>query len=202
MTCSRSHREGGSGLCLLMTIPALVFLSCPAAASADSSAVRQGWLGLYTDNLTEPMLIALNMDHGVLVTEVVEGSPAWTAGFQTGDVVVEIDGEPTSDCQELRAVVRARPDKCVQARVRRRGQEKILYVTLQARSEEMKWRGHFPDFPRIMRFANRTLRKVGGELERGMDHVAPLDSLRKELVELRKELEQLKERLKEQVRQK
>ena len=39
---------------------------------------------------------------GVVVNEVVEGSPAGTAGMQQYDVIVEMDGEPIEDIIELR----------------------------------------------------------------------------------------------------
>ncbi|HSI66199.1 MAG TPA: trypsin-like peptidase domain-containing protein [Planococcus sp. (in: firmicutes)] len=39
---------------------------------------------------------------GVVVNEVVEGSPAGTAGMQQYDVIVEMDGEPIGDIIELR----------------------------------------------------------------------------------------------------
>jgi membrane-associated protease RseP (regulator of RpoE activity) len=185
--------------CLVWLVP-LVVLSW-AWAQEDTSAAQNGWLGVYTESLSEPMLVALNIDHGVLVSEVAEGSPAQAAGFESGDVIMEIDSERIDDGHVLRTVVRERPDKKVNTLIRRRGQEKRLSVTL-AVQKRPEWSDHFgfPGFPDVMRFANNALHRAGGEVERDAGEILPLDSLRKQLDELRKELDQLKEQLKEQTR--
>ncbi len=173
-----------SAAIFLWLLPTLV------TAGPDSTAAGQGWLGVYTDNLTEPMLVALNLTHGVLVTEVLEGSPASKAGLQMGDVITEIEGEAVYNGQKLRSVVRTRPGRKVQIRIRRRGQEKTLEAVLQARTRDRRWRGYFPDFPD----PRTTKRPLEEKIER---HIPLLDSLRKEIEALRENLRQLQERLRQ-----
>jgi C-terminal processing protease CtpA/Prc len=41
-------------------------------------------------------------DEGVLVTEVLEGTPADEAGLQAGDVIVRVGSEPVTSLEDLR----------------------------------------------------------------------------------------------------
>ncbi|MEO0081837.1 MAG: PDZ domain-containing protein [candidate division WOR-3 bacterium] len=170
-------------------------------AQEDTTEVKQGWLGVYTENLSWPMLIALNIEHGVLVTEVAEGSPAQAAGFEVGDVIIELDGQPVEDGQSLRALVRDRPEKKVVALIRRRGQERRIIVTLGAR-KETKWIGHFdfPQLPGVLHSANTALRKAVAGMKQEFQGLS-LDSLRKEISELRAEVDRLKKKLEEQLKE-
>ena len=172
-------------------------------AQEDTTEVRQGWLGVYTESLSKPMLIALNMEHGVLVSGVVEGSPAQSAGLETGDVIVEVAGQKADGPHALRELVRDRPDQTVDVLIRRRGQSKKVSVTLGARKKE-GWDGQFdlPELPRLMKPANEALRKAVVEMREKMESALPMDSLRKQLDELRKEVEQLKEKLQQHAEEK
>ena len=95
--------------------------------------VIRGWLGVSIQNITEQMADAMKLEtiDGVLVSEVVKGSPADKAGFQEEDVVVELKGEKVRNVQELRNRIAATtPGTTVNLKVIRRGSEKMLAVTL------------------------------------------------------------------------
>ena len=169
-----------------------------AFAAGDSAEVKRGWLGVYTDELSKPMLVALDIDHGVLVTDVAEKSPAAKSGLEAGDVIMSLDGEATNDGSALRWVVRHRPDKAVVVGVRRRGKEKKLQVTLGAREgAEQTFSFRWPEMPReALRAAQRALRKAGPALKLKLERSDfTLDSLRKDMAELRKELNELRKQL-------
>jgi membrane-associated protease RseP (regulator of RpoE activity) len=171
-----------------------------AFAAGDSTEARRGWLGVYTDELSKPMLVALDIDHGVLVTDVAEESPAAKSGLEAGDVIMSLDGEATNDGSALRWVVRDRPDKAVVVKVRRRGKEKKLQVTLGVREgAEQTFSFQWPEMPReALRSAERALREAGPALKLKLEHSdVTLDSLRKDMAELRKELNELRKRLSE-----
>jgi S1-C subfamily serine protease len=69
-------------------------------------------------------------DAGVVVNVVNVGSPAERAGFKSGDVVVEFDGQAVRSAQQFtRVVAETRPDKAVTAIVRRNGARQTLTVT-------------------------------------------------------------------------
>ena len=169
-------------------------------AAGDSTEVKRGWLGVYTDELTKPMLVALDLDHGVLVTEVAEESPAAKAGIEVGDVITSLDGQETTDGSSLRWAVRDRPEKRVVINVHRRGKDKKLDVTIGTREgAEQTFSFEWPAIPReALREAERALREAGPSLKRDLDHSdLTLDSLRKQMVELRNELNELRKKLTE-----
>jgi membrane-associated protease RseP (regulator of RpoE activity) len=170
------------------------------SAAGDSTDVRRGWLGVYTDELSKPMLVALDIDHGVLVTEVAEESPAAKAGIEAGDVITSLDGEPTNDGSALRWAVRDRPEKTVTVRLRRRGRDKKLQLTLAAREvSEQTYNFQWPELPReAVRAFERALREAGPKVKLKLEQSdVTLDSLRQEMTELRKELNELRKRLTE-----
>lgn len=63
----------------------------PTAASA-----RQGWIGIVYDGDAQgaPMVQAVSGRSGLVVKDVVAGSPAVEAGLRPGDVIVAMDGRP------------------------------------------------------------------------------------------------------------
>lgn len=70
---------------------------------------------------------------GVRIQQVQEGSPAASAGFQTGDVVVEFDGERVRGTQQFTRLVQETPSgREVEAVVLRDGTRQTLRVTPQA----------------------------------------------------------------------
>jgi membrane-associated protease RseP (regulator of RpoE activity) len=171
-----------------------------AFAASDSTAAKRGWLGVYTDDLSKPMLIALDVDHGVLVTGVAELSPAEKSGVEVGDVITSLDGDTMTDGSALRWAVRDRPDKPVVVKVLRRGKEKKLNVTLGVREgTEQTFNFEWPAMPReALREAERALKEVGPSLKQELDRSdLSLDSLRAEMGQLRKELNELRRKVTE-----
>jgi len=179
---------------LSILVPVLAF------AAGDSTEAKRGWLGVYTDELSKPMLVALDIDEGVLVTDVAKESPAEKAGIEVGDVITSLDGQSTSDGSALRWAVRDRPEKKVAIKVHRRGKDKVLDVILGTREGS----GQVFDFewPAVsqeaLQGAKRVLRDVGPQLKLELEHSdLTLDSLRKQMVELRNELRDLRKKLTE-----
>lgn len=179
---------------LAVLVPVLAY------AAGDSTEAKRGWLGVYTDELSKPMLVALDIDHGVLVTDVAEESPAAKAGIEAGDVIILLDWQSTTDGSALRWAVRDRPDKKVVVKVRRRGKEKKLDVTLGTREEaEQTFNFEWPEMPReALLKAERALKEVGPSLKRELSRSdLSLDSLREEMRQLKQELNELRKKLTE-----
>ena len=59
-----------------------------------SDDMRRGWIGLEAIDLPPSLRTHFGApeDAGIMVSEVVEGSPAEAAGFELGDVIYDIDG--------------------------------------------------------------------------------------------------------------
>ena len=70
----------------------------------EKGKVERGWLGVYIQDIERDMVEKLGVKNtdGALVTEVQADSPAEEAGFQSGDVIIELDGNPVENVKQLR----------------------------------------------------------------------------------------------------
>ncbi len=97
-----------------------------ATRIVNGESLELGYLGISG----EP---AEGGDVGVVVIEVVPGSPAEEAGLMVGDVIVSIDSEPMYDIYELSAAVKLRrPGETVELTVARDGDIYIATAVLDA----------------------------------------------------------------------
>jgi serine protease Do len=84
--------------------------------------VSRGWLGVSVQPLTPELARSFGApdDRGVLVAEVVDGSPAQKAGLQAGDIIVEFNGKTVTRPDDLqRAVGLTEPGQGARLRVLR-----------------------------------------------------------------------------------
>ena len=61
--------------------------------------VVRGWLGVTVQEITPEIAEAMELKtpRGVLIADVIKGSPAAEAGIRQGDVVVSINGKEVND---------------------------------------------------------------------------------------------------------
>jgi len=73
--------------------------------------VVRGWLGVSIQELSADLATQFGVQEpkGVLVSEVLDDSPAKRAGFERGDVIVEFDGKPVENPTQLRNAVAQTP---------------------------------------------------------------------------------------------
>jgi serine protease Do len=96
--------------------------------------VNRGYLGIEIQNLNPGLAQAfkINNTQGALIANVTPDSPAAAAGLQTGDVIVEFNGQPVQDASQLKLqVAEAGPEATVPVVVMRNGEKKTLSVTLR-----------------------------------------------------------------------
>ena len=90
----------------------------------DKGHVTRGWLGVGIQKITPELSksFGLKDEKGALVAQVVKGGPADKGGIETGDVIVEFDGNKVSDSNELPRMVAPLPvGKTVSVKVLRGG---------------------------------------------------------------------------------
>ncbi|HHB11694.1 MAG TPA: trypsin-like serine protease [Chromatiales bacterium] len=78
----------------------------------EHGRVIRGWLGVQGRqvNRRDARLNRMQKPRGVLITEVVAGSPAARAGIRPGDLLLSIDGEPVSDALDaFQRIARHKP---------------------------------------------------------------------------------------------
>ncbi|WKZ12368.1 MAG: DegQ family serine endoprotease [Gammaproteobacteria bacterium] len=91
--------------------------------------VSRGWLGVGIQGMSRQLAESFGLDQprGALVSQVMPGSPAATAGLQAGDVILEFGGKAINDSSDLPPLVGAtRIGTDVPLKVLRNGKEKNL----------------------------------------------------------------------------
>ncbi|MGH7286881.1 MAG: DegQ family serine endoprotease [Myxococcota bacterium] len=98
-----------------------------------SGKVSRGWLGVYIQAIDPDTaeLLGLDSKNGALVSKVDPKGPAAKAGVQRGDVIVEFNGSPVNEMDELPKLVAAAPvGSKAEIKVLRKGKEKSFAVQL------------------------------------------------------------------------
>lgn len=95
--------------------------------------VIRGWLGVTIQDLTPELAkqFELKEGKGVLVGDVIEGSPAEKAGLQRGDVITEFAGKKIEEPSQIRNMVAStEPGQTVKMKIVRENREDTLKVTI------------------------------------------------------------------------
>jgi serine protease Do len=106
----------------------------------EGKAVR-GWIGVMIQEITPGLKDKLDLEEekGALVADVTSGGPADKAGIQRGDVIVSFAGKEIEEMNELPYLVASTPiGETVPVEVIRKGERKILEVTIEELEEEKK----------------------------------------------------------------
>ena len=146
------------------------------AMSESAIAKKKGWLGVSIQTVNEDLKDDwdLQKDQGVLVTYVIEDSPAEEAGIKKGDVIVEYEGRKVKYADELREyVLKTPPGETVKIKVDRDGKSKKFDIEIERRRSNVvvrSWR----DGDRMFGFTSN--RSEGGFL--GVDMYDLTDGLR------------------------
>ncbi|WP_425407713.1 Do family serine endopeptidase [Hyphococcus sp.] len=105
----------------------------------DNGAVTRGWLGIQLQEVTTEIAAAIGMKQsgGVLVADVIDGTPAQKAGLRDGDVILGIAGEEVRNSNELsRRVASFPPGRKIELQIHRDGRTRDIDVTLGQRDDD------------------------------------------------------------------
>ena len=97
-----------------------------------------GYLGIGLSDLTPELRahFGLPTDAGVMVSRVIDDSPAFRAGIAVGDVLYSVDGEPVESARQLRRTIRSHDEHTiVDLEVWREGSPLLLTATLETPAE-------------------------------------------------------------------
>ncbi len=113
--------------------------------------------------------------HGVLVEEVEEGSPADSAGFQAGDVIVKVQGDQVTHTDDIwDAMEDMKEGEMAGVEIIRKGNSQKLSLRVEEGPRQGTWYRsqsfHMPDFDskqfkHEMEKLQQELRKMGKEIE-------------------------------------
>lgn len=73
----------------------------------EDGRVRRGFLGISQKSLTSEELKELKVGQGVMVVDIVAGSPAETAGLKDGDIITRVDDRPITGSSCLFSLIRS-----------------------------------------------------------------------------------------------
>lgn len=99
---------------------------------------QKGWLGVSIQDVTSHLKRSMDLktSEGALVSDVVDDSPADSAGMKEGDVIVRFDSRDIADASDLQeAVAKTKPGTKVLIDILRKGEKKTLQVVIGAYPE-------------------------------------------------------------------
>jgi len=105
----------------------------------EKGEVVRGWLGVGIQDLTRELAAGLNVNvkDGVLVNRVYEGSPAESAKFRQGDIVLEYGGLKITEVHQLQSIVAATEvGKLVEVKIMRSGKPMTINVKIGEMGEQ------------------------------------------------------------------
>jgi len=118
----------------------LLVLTLALGITGAANAKDEGWLGVMLQPLTDDLIEAMNLGkdiEGVLVSDVVGGSPAEAAGIEKGDVITEVDGTSITSTEGAIEKVRSfAPGDKVKLVVLRDGKKEVVTAVLGKREAD------------------------------------------------------------------
>lgn len=99
----------------------------------DGRVIR-GYIGITGRDISKLKGQGNALDHiqGIIVNEVSPGGPAFTAGIQTNDMIISVDGKPATSAQEaMDQVAEIRPGSVIDIQLIRNEKNLTLPVTIQ-----------------------------------------------------------------------
>ncbi|MGA1826213.1 MAG: DegQ family serine endoprotease [bacterium] len=136
---SRSGGYQGIGFAIPSNMAKLVMESL-----VKYGKVVRGWLGVVVQEVNKDLADAmeLNSQKGILVSQVIEDSPAEKNGIKHGDIILKINGKEVDSISHFRntiAILGA--DSEVHLTILRDGKEKTYTITLTELSEDLVKKG-------------------------------------------------------------
>lgn len=129
---SQIYTRSGGFMGVSFAIPIDVAMEVVAQLKGQGYVAR-GWLGVLIQEVNKDLADSFGLDrpYGALVAQVVEDSPADQAGIQTGDVIIEYEGEEIDFSSELPQLVgRTKVGDKAKLKVVRDGDEKSVSVEI------------------------------------------------------------------------
>ncbi|MDK2848035.1 MAG: serine protease Do [Desulfuromonadales bacterium] len=131
----------------------------------EHGEVKRGRLGVYIQDMTPDLAESFGLDEveGILVTQVIEDSPAEDAGLKQGDVILQIDGDKLDKVASFRnRIALTAPGTKVSLLILRDGKEMTFKVKIGKQTERDNTTSGSRDIPEI----GLTLQDLTPELEK------------------------------------
>jgi serine protease Do len=101
--------------------------------------VIRGWLGVVIQEVTPDIAEAIGVKEGIIIAQVLKGSPADRAGLKVGDIIVEVDGIKIDRVRDLQLkIMRTKPGTEVRLKIIREGKPREILVRVGELPEKVK----------------------------------------------------------------
>lgn len=163
---------------------------------------RRARLGVQSQTLSPQLAEFFEVDHGVLLTDVAEGSAGQAAGLRAGDIILEVAGHTIADNSDIFAALDGRnPGETIDVTLQSRGRLEVLQVTLEEAMDKTKITAFNVTLSGADDSASKTLdldvpQNVSFEFRTSSDDSA--DAIRMKMFKLQQELKRLEEQLERQ----
>ena len=117
----------------------------------STGEVTRGWLGVLLQAVNNDLADAFKLDRprGALVAQILPDSPAASAGFKQGDIILRYGGEPVEDSSQLPRMIGVTPvGKTVPMSILRNGEPleiKATIARLEATEETVSTMDEYSD---------------------------------------------------------
>ncbi|MBX7067352.1 MAG: DegQ family serine endoprotease [Parachlamydiales bacterium] len=104
----------------------------------NNGSVKRAYLGIVLQPIDKELSDAMNLDKadGVLISDVVKGSPAANAGIQQGDIILQYNGKPVKNVTKFRNdIAMMNPGQSIQLKIMRNGKPMTLTVELGCQND-------------------------------------------------------------------
>ena len=160
---------------------------------------KAGFLGVQIQDLSEQLseYFKVKNGNGVLVSEVVEDSPAKKAGLKAGDIIVKVDDEDIKNAGDLTMTIRGyEPNSKVSVAIIRAGKKKKLDATLGEADQDYFYQ--FGDLGELGEKHKMLLKMHPKNLDEFEFHGFPFEQekFQQQMEQMQKELQEMKEDLK------
>ncbi|NPA40717.1 MAG: DegQ family serine endoprotease [Aquificae bacterium] len=97
----------------------------------EHGRVVRGWLGVVIQEITPDIAEAIGVKEGILIAQVLKGSPADKAGLKVGDIIVELSGRKIESVRDLQfSIMKTKPGTRVELTVIRDGKKRKIEVEI------------------------------------------------------------------------
>ena len=112
----------------------------------NTGDVTGGWLGISFQEITENLALALELNDtkGVMITQILNDSPAEAADLKSKDVIIKIDNQKVNGTSDLRNIIFYKyPGTTIQLTIVRDGKQIVKNITLASRPSDEELYGNY-----------------------------------------------------------